>query len=405
MFGKITDAKVRAAKPREKQYKISDGNRLSLVIFPTGAKTWRLTYTHPITKKEQTMSLGEYPVVGLTVAREKAMAVKKLLDAGIDPIEDRRLAFEAKKRAAQEKRETLEQISREWLAKFGKEWAPGHEQKMTRRLELYLFPKLGKTEISKLKPFELLKCTEPLVTANKTETAYRLVRSVSQVMRYAVSTGRAERDVTLDLKGALPSAKGRHLGALTKPREVAGLLKAIEEFSGKNDSVKNALRLAPHVFLRPGELRQIRKEWVHEKEREIVIPAKFMKTRHEHVVPLSERAAKIVNEAMRGNDTDFLFPSPTDRTRAISNMALLTAIRRMGYEKEEMTAHGFRALASTNLEQLGFDIRIIELQLAHADTNSIRAAYKRDTSRLQISQRREMMNEWSNYLDALLKNA
>lgn len=404
MFGKLSDAKARAAKPREKQYKISDGNRLALVIFPTGSKSWRLTYSHPLTGKEQTTSLGEYPVIGLLAAREKATAIKKLLDAGIDPVEDRRSALAVKKREAEEKKETIEQVAHEWLLKFGKDWAPGHEQKITRRMELYLFPRLGKTEVSKLKPFELLRCTEPLVNSGKTETAYRLIRTVSQILRYAVATGRTDRDVTQDLRGALPPTKTKHLGAITRPEEVKGLLKSVEEFSGKNDSVRNALRLAPHVFLRPGELRQIRKEWVREKDREIVIPAQHMKTRNEHIIPLAKQAEKIINEAMQGNDTDFLFPSPIDKTRPISNMALLTALRRMGYDKSEMTAHGFRALASTNLEQLGFDLRVIELQLAHSDTNGVRAAYKRDTSRLQIEKRKEMMQTWSDYLDRL-KNA
>jgi integrase len=268
-------------------------------------------------------------------------------------------------------------------------------------MELYLFPIVGRKSIDEFVPVDLLGCARPLQAAGKTETAYRLLRTVSQILRYCVANGWIERDITVDLRGALPSTKTTHLAALTKPADIADLLKAIDQFSGKNESVKNCLRLAPHVFLRPGELRGIKKLWVDFEAKEIVIPAKTMKTRVEHVVPLSSQATAIIEDALHGNDTEYLFPSPVDKTRAISNMAMLVALRRMGYSNEEMTAHGFRAMASTNLEELGFGVRIIELQMAHTDPDPVRAAYKRGASRLQLPRRRKMMREWSDWLDSL----
>ena len=397
MFGKLSDLRVRGAKPREKVYKLSDGNMLELVIFPTGTKTWKLSYS--INKKRKTISLGEYPVVGLGQAREKALAVKTLAGSGVDPVAHRQQAASDKERVKEASGRTLETVAREWVDRFGKDWAPGHANKTIRRMELYLFPLVGKKLITELTPVNLLGCAKPLQSAGKTETAYRLLRTVSQVLRYCIANGYGiDRDITADLRGALPSAKTSHLAALTKPDDIAALLKSIDQFSGKNESVKNCLRLAPHVFLRPGELRGIKKSWVNLEKKEIVIPAGKMKTRVEHVVPLSAQASGIVSDALLGNDTEYLFPSPIDKTRAISNMSLLVALRRMGYSNKEMTAHGFRAMASTNLEHLGFDIRTIELQLAHADTNGVRAAYKRDTSRLQMPQRSKMMQEWSDWL-------
>ena len=401
MFGKLTDMMVRNAKPRAKQYCLADGHQLQLVVFPTNGKTWRLSYTSPLNGKRKTISLGEYPTVALRDAREKATLVKKKISDGIDPTVERKQAKAQDEEKQETEGRTLEWVAREWFSRFSVNWTPKYSSKIMRRMESRLFPILGGRQIGELKPADLLPCVRPLEEAGTLETAHRLLQSVSQVFRFAVTRGWVGRDITTDLRGALPPVKKKHLAALTKPEDIRGLLLVFDEYRGLNDSVKNCLKLAPHIFLRPGEIRQIRKDWVDLEKMELTIQAKTMKGKVEHIVPLSRQAAQIIKTAMTGNETEFLFPSPTSKTRAISNMALLAAIRRMGYTKEEMTAHGFRATASTNLEQLGFDIRTIELQLAHADTNAVRAAYKRDTTRLQITQRREMMQEWSDWLDSL----
>lgn len=400
-MGKLNDKAVQAAQPGEKVRKISDGDGLSLVVQPNGSKLWWLRYRFG--GKEKTLSLGQYPLVTLKQAREWAYDARKLLAAGSDPGEVKKAAAAEAAPASAPIGETVEQIAREWFEKFSKQWAPGHASKIERRLERDLFPHLGRAGIAAVRPAELLAVARRVEARGAVETAHRLLNNCGQVWRYAVATGRAERDITGDLKGALPPVKTSHLGAITEPDEVGALLRAIEEYRG-GEVVRLALRLAPHVFLRPGELRQGRKEEfkLGEEAGEWEIPAKKMKGRRPHVVPLSRQAVEIIRDAMEAaGDSEWLFPSPLSASRCISDMALLTAIRRMGYSKEEMTAHGFRAMASTNLEHLGYDVRLIELQLAHADQNDVRAAYKRDVSRLQIEARAKMMQDWSDYLDSL----
>lgn len=400
-MGKLNDKAVQAAQPGTKARKISDGDGLALVVQPNGSKLWWLRYRFD--GKEKTLSLGQYPLVTLKEAREQAFEARKLLANGVDPGEVKKAAIVEASPAPLG--ETVEQIAREWFEKFSKQWAPGHASKIERRLERDLYPHLGKAEISAVRPAELLAVARRVETRGAIETAHRLLNNCGQVWRYAVATGRAERDITSDLKGALAPTKTAHLGAITEPQEVGALLRAIEEYRG-GEVVRLALRLAPHVFLRPGELRQGRWSEINEEAKEWLIPAEKMKGRRPHVVPLSEQSLAIIAELREvSGESEWMFPSPQSATRCISDMALLTAIRRMGYGKEEMTAHGFRAMASTNLEHMGYDVRLIELQLAHADTNDVRAAYKRDVSRLQIEQRTKMMQEWSDYLDALKTGA
>jgi len=395
---KLSDKAVAALKPRDKAYKKADGGGMYLEILPTGAKSWRLKYR--VDGKEKRMTFGLYPIVSLKDARAGAFEAKKLIVAGIDPMAERKAVAELAAPSAPV--ETVEAVAREWFEKFSTQWAPGHASKILRRLERDLFPYLGRDEIKSVTPPQLLSIARRVESRGAIETAHRLLNNAGQVWRYAVATGKAERDITPDLKGAIPPTKTQHLGAIVDPDDVGALLRAIDEYRG-SASVKLALRLAPYVFLRPGELRQARKDEFDLEKAEWVIPEGRMKGRRQHVVPLSDQAIAIVQEAFEasGEDCEYLFPTPQTKVRCISDMALLTAVRRMGYGKDEMTAHGFRAMASTNLEHLGYDVRIIELQLAHADSNEVRAAYKRDISRLQIGQRTKMMQEWASYLDEL----
>ncbi len=402
MGKKLNDKAVAAAAPREKQYKISDGDGLALVIQPNGKKLWWLRYRFG--GKEKTFSIGIYPTVSLRDARERAFKARKTISAGVDPMEEKKAAQNAFKLAEAKNVETVEAISREWFEKFGGQWVDSHASKILRRLERDLFPHLGQDEIKAVSPAQLLAVLRRVEARGALETAHRLHQNCGQIWRYAVATGRAERDITGDLKGALPPAKETHLGAITDPKEIGVLLRNTEDYAG-SEVVRFALQLAPHFFVRPGELRQAK--WVEFDldGRLWTIPEGRMKAKRKHTVPLSDQAVQFLKELRKTHQSDYLFPSPRATTRCLSDVALLAALRRMGYTREEMTAHGYRSLASTNLEQLGYDSRLIELQLAHADPDATRAAYKRDEHLLRLDERREMMHRWSDYLDALRDGA
>jgi len=354
--------------------------------------------------KEKTLSLGEYPAISLKEAREKTFEARRLLTQNKDP-------STAKQEAAVHflntlnPRNSVEFITREWFGKFSSEWVEGHSTKIMRRFERDLFPYLGKTELNSVAPAQLLSVLRKIEARGALETAHRLLQDCGRIWRYAVATSRADRDITGDLRGALPPPKETHLGALTKPTEVGALLRNIGEYQG-SQVVRFALQLAPHVFVRPGNLRSA--EWTEFEfeKKEWCIPANKMKAHREHITHLSDQVIGILEELkLLSGESKYLFPSPRSNTRPLSDVALLAALRRMGYTNEEMTAHGFRSIASTNLEQLGYDVRTIEIQLAHSDTNAIRSAYKRDESRLQLEQRRKMMQHWSNWLDEVKEGA
>ncbi len=398
-MGRLTDKAIQAAQPREKPYKLADGDGLALVVQPTGKKLWWLRYR--FSGKEKTLSLGRYPLLSLKEAREQTFLAKKKILSGIDPHEEKKEANLVLPTAF----ETVETVAREWFDKFSKDWADTHASKIIRRLEVDLFPWVGSANIAEVTPAKLLTVVRRVESRGAIETAHRLLNNCGQVWRYAVATGRAERDITVDLKGAIPPTKSEHLGAIVDPREIGILLRNIDDYTG-SAVVRIALKIAAHLFVRPGELRQAMWSEFDLKSGEWVIPENRMKSRKEHVVPLSNHVIQMLEELRQvSGNSEYLFPTPNSKTRCISNMALLAAIRRMGYEKGEMTAHGFRGLASTNLEQLGYDVRVIELQLAHADRDDVRAAYKRDTSRLQLEKRRKMMAEWSDYLEGLQRGA
>lgn len=405
-MGKLNDKAVAAAKPGEKDYKLADGDGLHLLVRTNGSKLWRLKYR--IAGKEKLLSFGQYPAVSLKNTREWSLEARKLIAAGLDPMEVKKEAQSAAIASAAapvEVLETVEVISREWFKKFGGQWVDSHASKIIRRLERDLFPYFKGIGINAVKPIELLSVLRRVETRGALETAHRLLQNCGQIWRYAVSTGRAEYDVTLSLKGALPPAKETHLGAITEPSEIGKLLRNIDVYKG-SEVVRLALKLAPLVFVRPGELRQAKWEEFDLVARLWTIPAGRMKAKRPHVVPLSDQVIVILNDLLivSGGD-DLLFPSPRSRTRCLSDVALLAALQRMGYEKGEMTSHGFRALASTNLEQLGYDVRLIEIQLAHADQDQVRAAYKRETHMLRLDERKKMMQNWADYLDGLRTGA
>jgi len=399
----LTDIKVKAAKPSKKGIKLFDGGGLFLLVTPTGGKLWRLKYRFGGTEK--LLTLGAYPQTTLTDARKRRTEARSLLDRGIDPGAVRK----AQKAAETEESETFEVIAREWHNKFTPTWAPSHADKILRRLELYIFPWLGNKPVRSITPPELLACLRRLEEKGTLDTAHRAKQNCGQVFRYAIATGRAERDPTPDLRGALPAIQKQHYAAITDPEEVGALLRAIDGYKGGFVTLC-ALKLAPLFFLRPGELRQA--EWgeidLEKAEWNIPIERLKLKTTEKvrrqgefHLVPLAEQAVDTLRDlhAMTGSGK-YVFPSTRTDTRPMSDNTVNAALRRLGYDtKKQMTGHGFRAMARTILDEvLHVRPEIVEHQLAHAVRDPLGRAYNRTT---HLPERRKMMQSWADYLDGL----
>lgn len=401
-----SDATIKAAKPKEAPYRLPDGSGLYLLVRPDGKKWWRLDYTHE--GKRKTLSLGTYPDTGLALARTKAAAEREQVAAGIDPSEARK-SKKAQRTEAQEIERRLaegipladsfEAIAREWFEKFSAGWVAGHADKIIRRLERDVFPWLGARPIAEIKAPDLLSAVRRIEDRGAIETAHRALQNCGQVFRYAIATGRAERDISADLRGALVPVSTTHLPAITDPKAIGGLLRAIDGYAGFFVT-KCALRLAPLVFVRPGELRKAEWSEFDLDNGEWNIPASRMKMREPHLVPLSRQAVEILRElhAVTGRG-QYVFPGARTNGRPMSDNAVLAALRRMGIPKEEMSGHGFRAMARTVLDEvLGFRPDWIEHQLAHAVRDPNGRAYNRTA---HLTKRREMMQAWADYLDAL----
>ena len=401
----LTDVAIRNAKPTDKQQKLFDGGGLFLLIKPTGGKRWVLKYR--FAGKEKSLALGTYPAVPLNEARKRRDEAKDKLMAGIDPGD----AKKAEKRTQRLNAEnSFEAVAREWHAKYAPTWSDGHAARILRRLEVDAFPWIGGKPVAGIAPPDVLDVLRRVEKRRALETAHRLHANVSQVCRYAVATGRAERDVTADLRGALPPVQSAHMAAITDPKQVAGLLRAIDGYQGTLP-VLCALRLAPLLFQRPGELRAA--EWVEfDLDAGIwEIPGDRMKRTKQgkaaggaHIVPLSTQAVSILRElhALTGNGR-LLFPSVRTKDRSMSNNTINGALRRLGFDGDTMTGHGFRAMARTILDEvLSVPAAIIEAQLAHAVKDPLGRAYNRTA---HLPQRREMMQKWADYLDQLKAGA
>jgi len=383
----LTEARIRRARPKERPYKLRDGGGLYLLITPTDAKQWRLRYA--IGGRESMLSLGSYPATSLKAARARRAEVRAALEAGKNPAAERRA-----ERA--HSANTFETIAREWLAK--QPFAPKTLAKAVWTFEDLLFPYIGSQPITALTAPELLEVFRRLERRGKHETAHRSKQRVGQVLRYAIATGRAQRDPTADLRGALAPINVTNRAAVTDPREVAQLLRALDGYKG-HPIVEAALKLAPLVFVRPGELRAAEWAEINLEAGEWRIAAHRTKMRRPHLVPLAKQAAAILREVepLTGRGR-YVFPSPRTSQRPLSDNAITAALRRIGYTGEQMSWHGFRAMASTLLNELGFPPDIIELQLAHQERDEVRAAYNRAQ---RLDERRKMMHAWADYLDSL----
>jgi len=392
----LTEIQIKNAKPGNKAKSLFDGGGLYLLIQPNGAKGWRLKYTFG--GKPKLMSLGVYPEVGLQEARKRREKARQQISSGVDPLENRKAEKTGRsKRAAN----SFETVAREWLAKRATVLSEEHVCRIKRQLEADIFPWIGGKEISEILSEEILSVLRRIEGRGAIETAHRAQSNISQIFRYAGATQRVKSDPCWNLRGALTPVKKQHLAAITTPDEFGQLLRAIDNYVGGH-IVKSAFKLAPLVFVRPGELRSMTWQDVDLEKASWSFVAS--KTKSEHIVPLSRQALAILRDLqpLTGHGK-YVFPNPRtlDGSKPMSENAILAAIRNLGYEKDQMTGHGFRAAARTMLdEQLRFRPDLIEAQLAHSVRDPLGRAYNRTK---YLEERREMMQAWSDYLDSLKK--
>ncbi len=389
----LTDAKVRAAKPQAKDYKLSDEKGLFLLVTATGSRRWRLKYR--VAGKEKLLALGVYPDVSLAQARQAREEARSLLAQGVDPALHRKAAKAAQQEASAH---SFQAVALEWLEKRGRK-SPTGDERLHRILKNDLFPVLGSRPVGEITPPELLKALRRIEARGALATAKKARQEAGQVFRYAVATGRAERDPSADLKGALQVHSVRHFSAITDPKEVAKLMAAIHDYEG-TAVVAAALKLSPLLFCRPGELRHLEWSEVNSEEQRIELPSSKMKIGEPHIIPLSTQALEILEglHTLTGSGR-YVFPSARGRSRPLSENGVRVALRTMGYSNEQMTPHGFRAMARTLLDEvLGFPVDWIEHQLAHAVRDANGRAYNRTK---HLEGRRKMMQTWADYLDGL----
>ena len=388
----LTDIAIKKALPREKPYKLSDGEGMYLLVNSTG-KYWRLDYRY--LGKRKTLALGTYPTVSLADARDRKNTARKTLSNGVDPSN---LKKEIRLEAIKANAITFELVAREWHLKNTPKWSVKNAARTISALERYVFPFIGNSPISNVKPFELLEVIRKIEKRGNIQTAHRVMRNCGQVFRYAMATDRATNDITFSLKGSLAPIVEKHHPTITDPKKIGCLLRDIDGYDGLFVT-KCALELAPLVFVRPGELRQA--EWTEFDfdKAEWKIPASKMKAKAIHIVPLSRQALDIVKklEPHTGH-CKYLFPSLRSPQRPMSDNTVNAALRRLGYSAEELVGHGFKSMASTILHEQGWLHDMIERQLAHAERNKVSAAYNYAD---YLPKRKEMMQEWANYLEGL----
>ncbi len=389
----LTNTAIKNATPKDKPYKLTDGQGLYLLISKTN-KYWR--YNYRFNGKRKTLALGVYPEVSLKQARIAHQRARDEISQGNDPTLQRKLA---KLKYKQQTENNFQAIALEWMEKQKKDWSEAHYKNVSNRLHTNIFPWLGNRAIAEITVPELLLVLRKMESRGVYYSTLKVKQYCGQVFRYAIASGLAERDPSADLKGALtqPDAP-KHFASITDPKKIGGLLRSIDGYEGEV-ATRNALKLAPLVFVRPSELRHAEWEEINFKDAEWLIPAHKMKMRKDHIIPLSKQALEIF-EAMQPftNNGAYVFPSIRSRARPMSENTINASLRRMGYSKEEMTGHGFRAMASTLLNEQGFNSDWIETQLAHVEENKSRKPYNRAN---YLEQRKGMMQQWADYLDSL----
>lgn len=392
----LTDSAIKSFRnSTPSTVKLADEKGLFLLITASGAKLWRVRYR--FAGREQLLALGAYPDVSLKEARLRRDDIRRQVAAGIDPSAARKTA-----KAAQAGEGSFEALALEWYHQFSPNWAPGHAGRIYRRLEVDVLPWIGKRPIAELGAPELLACLRRIQARGALETAHRALQTLSQIFRYAVATGRAVRDPAADLRGALPPVRVKHFATLIDPKAIGALLRDLDGYEG-SFVTRCALQLAPLLFVRPGELRQAEWAEIDLDQSEWRIPGAKMKMRHAHIVPLSRQAVAILEDLhpLTGKGR-YLFPGLRSAHRPMSENTVNAALRRLGYAQDQITGHGFRSMASTLLNEMGWHRDAIERQLAHAEADGVRAAYNRAE---YLPERRKMMQAWSDYLDGLKQGA
>lgn len=402
----LTDIQVKTAKGKDKQYKLSDGRGLYLIVTPAGGRWWRFKYF--FNGKEKSLSFGTYPDISLAEARDKRHEARNQVANGIDPGAERKALKESLAEQAAVIENSFEIVAHEWHTAFSVQdpkkpnkevWTEGHATTIMSRLERDVFPWIGAKPIAEVKPLDILAVLRRVEGRGALESAHRIRTICGQVLRYAVATGRAERDAAADLRGALPPVREKHHAAITDPKEVTELLRAIDGFKG-TFHVKCALKLSPMLFVRPGELRQMEWAEIDFDAEQWNIPAAKMKMKMAHIVPLSKQVVTILKELqpLTGYGK-YVFPCHRSPLRPMTNNAINAALRRMGYTSDEQTGHGFRAMARTILDEV-LQVRpdFIEHQLAHAVKDPNGRAYNRTA---HLAERKKMMQLWADYLDGL----
>lgn len=382
----LTDTEVRNAKPKEKPYKIYDEKGLYLIVTPRGGKWWRLNYRFQ--GKQKTISLGTYPEVTLKEAREKRDAFRKRLAQGEDPARSKKSSSEI----------LFEDLAWQWFSCRKASWAPYHAQTVLERLRKYIIPALGKQPVSSITTPNVFQLLNQLQAEGKIETAHRVKQIISMIFRFGIVNGSATYDPASSIgRGMLIPSRPKHYPTLLDPKKIGGLMRAIDGY--ESIIVKYALKLLALTFVRPGELRKAEWKEVNLTEAIWEIPEERMKIKKPHIVPLSRQAVEALsNLNLFTGNSRYLFPSTRDKNRPISNMTLNAALRRMGFStKEDITSHGFRAMARTILhERLGYAPDVIELQLAHSVPDRLGEAYNRTRF---LEERRRMMQDWADFLD------
>ena len=391
---RLTATQVKEAKPRDKQYKLSDGEGMFLLVKPNGGKYWRLKYR--IDGKEKQLALGIYPQVSLKDARELRFAARKEISNQKDPAFERKLEKRERLSAAAN---SFRVVAEEWFDAKISDKSESHKTRTRRLLEKDLFPSLASRPINEITAKELLSVLRKIEKRGAIDTAHRAKQTVGHAFKFGIASGICERDPSNDLAGALKSRTKKHHAAIIEPIEVGKLLNSIDGYQG-GMVVRTALKLSPYLFVRSGELRHMQWDEINWKEARWELPAEKMKMKRPHVVPLARQSIALLESIYqltgRGR---YVFPSERGRSRAMSDNAIRSALRTMGYDNETMTPHGFRAMARTLLdEQLGFRVDIIEHQLAHAVKDPTGRAYNRTT---HMAERIEMMQRWADYLDTL----
>lgn len=389
----LADKAIKALLGKAKPYRVADGDSLYILVQPSGAKHW--VYRYRFAGKETTLSYGLYGEISTPEVRKRHREARLAVQAGRNPAAERQAT---KARTRIEAANSFEAVANEWLEGRRRTLTESTFEKAARNFRVLIYPWLGKLPIASIEPPDVLACLRRIEAGGHHETAHRMKQRISQVYRYAIAHGLARVNPAAELSDALQPIVSKSRAALTDPAEVGGLLRAIETFHGQFPT-ECALKLAPLLFVRPGELRKAEWSEIDLDGAEWRIPAEKMKMREEHVVPLSTQAVAILCELQPLTGAGrYLFPGARAPTRPMSENTINAALRRLGYDSDTMCGHGFRAMASTRLNEMGWAPDVIERQLAHAERNKVRAAYNRAQ---YFAERKKMMQAWADYLDTL----